>query len=127
MPNSAIIRDIVEGRFKEPVLRYSVRHQKFELLKELHYAGYTVPVGTLTDGVSSPLALRGLFPQCDEAFIPSIFHDFHYDTGKLGRKVCDDIFYQMMLDFGVSELRAKAMYAGLRVGGWTHYNNNYKR
>ena len=125
MPNRAIIRDIVTGKFKEPVLRYSVRHQDFVLLQELHYKGYTVPVGTRTDGVSSPLALRGLFPQCDEAFVPSIFHDFHYGVGKLSRKLSDEIFYSMMLDFGVSEFRAKAMYVGLRVGGWVHYNDDY--
>lgn len=53
----------------------------------------------------------------------SVLHDYLYATGLVSREDADEIFYQALIEDGLSVWRAKMMWTGVRVGGASHYNN----
>jgi len=49
-------------------------------------------------------------------------HDRLYDEGKLTRRQCDDVLYRALRAEGVARWRAWLFWAGVRLGGKSHYN-----
>ena len=88
----------------------------------------TVPKGFYWNGVSSPKIFYPLFPVWDVYASAALIHDWIYaqrgniETGQVTRREADDIFYNIMVEDGVSKLRAKAMWAFVRLTGWTVWN-----
>lgn len=80
-----------------------------------------VPSGFVTDLASIPrlpfvyLLLNGL---ADEA---GVVHDYLYSVGTLPRDVADKVLYEACILTGVSPWKASAIYAGVRIGGKSHY------
>jgi hypothetical protein len=80
-----------------------------------------VPEGFVTDLASIPrlpfvyLLLNGF---ADEA---GVVHDYLYSVGTLPRDVADKVLYEACILTGVSAWKASAIYAGVRVGGASHY------
>lgn len=90
----------------------------------------TVPEGYETDGFSIPQALWSLIGSPWNRFAPAaIVHDYLYTTNGLGvytRAEADKIFKWLLLVLGMGEIRARAMYRGVQVGGWVGWNRHKK-
>lgn len=80
-----------------------------------------VPAGFVTDLASVPrlpfvyLLLNGV---ADE---PGVVHDYLYSVGMFPRALSDKVLYEACLVTGVPTWKASAIYAGVRVGGASHY------
>jgi len=48
-------------------------------------------------------------------------HDHLYTTGELSRKECDGVLYRALRAEGVAKWRAWMFWAGVRIGGRSHY------
>ena len=65
----------------------------------------------------------------DDAIRAACFHDALYDLHDAGlipdckRKVVDQLFYDMLLEDGMTPIRAKYWHIGVRLGGWVSWNN----
>lgn len=78
------------------------------------------PVGFVTDLASVPRALWRIFPPFGKYTSAAIIHDYlyKYQPFNLTRKQCDNIFLQAMKESDVGWWSRKAMYHGVRAGGW---------
>jgi len=87
-----------------------------------------VPRGFVSDGCSMPrIAWRALGHPFDYAYLyEAILHDFFYRYQDVDRYTADRILYEM-LKGKVGLLRRKAIYRGLRLGGWVAWNANAKK
>ena len=95
---------------------------------------WPVPVGTDVDGASIPQPLWSLIggPWEGEYRDASVIHDYYCDTRIKSWKAVHRVFYNAMCASGVSELRAKTMYAAVYFCGphWsdtTTHNANLPR
>ena len=98
--------------------------QLFQLLADFTYqsdvAGLvTVPAGFVTDLASLPQAVLSLFGEIAQE--PSIPHDFAYSTGTMTRAHADSMLYEACILTGVPAWKAKLIYAGVRIGGASHW------
>ena len=86
--------------------------------------GIKIHSGYCWNGASVPWFLWPIIGSpFDPPFMaPSLFHDRVYDTGELPRKKADLLFKKLLIHNGVSVDLAKQMYAGVRIGGRSHYN-----
>lgn len=78
-----------------------------------------VPAGFVTDLASFPqwaLALLG-----DIAQQPAVPHDFVYNVHNVSRATADRMLYEACLLTGVPKWKALAIYAGVRIGGGSHW------
>lgn len=50
-------------------------------------------------------------------------HDWLYEQGQLTRRQCDDVLYRALRAEGVARWRAWFFWAGVRIGGKSHYNS----
>lgn len=79
-----------------------------------------VPAGFVTDLASFPqwaLALLG-----DIAQYPAVPHDFIYNMHTVPRATADSMLYEACLLTGVPKWKAVAIYAGVRIGGGSHWD-----
>lgn len=49
--------------------------------------------------------------------IPALIHDWLYASEMFERSICDEVFYMLLRQYGVSWLKSKAMYYAVRLGG----------
>jgi hypothetical protein len=85
-----------------------------------------VPPSFDTDLASIPKWLWPFVAPSHSAFIsPSILHDYLYTCHNgYTRKEIDYIFYEALVDNGVSGFAAFEMYLAVRMFGSKHYHNN---
>lgn len=77
------------------------------------------PTGYVTDLCSKPqIALSLLGDNEQEESVP---HDYAYGTHCIPRDVADKMLYESCILVGVSRWKAAAIYAGVRIGGASHY------
>jgi hypothetical protein len=83
----------------------------------------TVPAGFRTDLASVP-RLPVVYWLCGgRANKPAVVHDFLYTEGLVVRKVADAVFLEAMQAVGVPLAYRLLMWAGVRLGGASHYVN----
>lgn len=101
--------------------------QLYRLIEPFIYrsdvAGKTVivPDGFITDLASIPrlpLVYRELESIADMAGVP---HDYSYSTGLLPRDTADLMLKEACFLIGLPAWKVWAIYAGVRVGGQSHY------
>ncbi len=90
---------------------------------------HTVGIGFKTDGASIP---RILWPFIGSPFTgryrkPALTHDELYTTQKTTRLYADQVFLEGMEDRAVSFWKRRAMYIGVRIGGWYNWNKQKKK
>lgn len=97
------------------------------MLKEQYdKRGICVPAGFLYDGASIPRfcwSLIGLSP-FGAIIGPATIHDFLYVNGgiagralRLTKRETDELFYELMLEAGISKIKAKAAYQAVHMFG----------
>jgi hypothetical protein len=82
---------------------------------------FEVPVGFQTDLASVP-RLPVVYLLCGgRATKPAVLHDYLYSTGLVPREIADAIFREAMKSVCVPAAYRWLMWAGVRVGGASHY------
>jgi hypothetical protein len=81
----------------------------------------TVPAGFLTDLASTP-RLPIIYEVCGNiATKAAVVHDYLYTSGRESRAMADEVLHEAALLANVNEFRAWLMWAGVRLGGGSHY------
>lgn len=81
-----------------------------------------IPAGTITDLASVPRILWALIPPFGRHTNASILHDALYAKGdKRGRRWADQQFLEAMIALDVPDVRARVMWAAVRLAGWRHW------
>jgi hypothetical protein len=100
---------------------------KWRLGKPLSYSSevarrvITVPAGFETDLASVP-RLPLVYWLCGgRANKPAVVHDFLYTKGIVPREMADAVFLEAMRTVGVPIIYRRLMWAGVRLGGASHY------
>jgi len=107
-----------------------IKGGKVKLLTDLSFKVrgviITLKAGYIWDMASIPRFARGVIG-CPSEFIgESGVHDVLYESGLYPRDICDLILYLLLRSGGefkdkVDRITAKTIYAGVRVGGESHY------
>jgi len=87
---------------------------------------FTIPCGFVTDGASIPQVLHSILghPRNNDMGQAACLHDYLYRYGVVSRKKADQYLCEGMEALGASWAKRKAVYAGLRIGGyfaWRRY------
>jgi hypothetical protein len=82
---------------------------------------FTVPAGFQTDLASVPRLPLVFLLAGDSARKASVVHDFLYSTHAVTRTVADAVLKEASLLTGVPKWRAWLMWAGVRLGGASHW------
>jgi hypothetical protein len=96
---------------------------EYELTEGIIIEKIKIPSSYRWNGASVPSFLWPIIgsPFEPRFMAPSLVHDYGYEFGVLPRKQLDKIFKKLLLHNKVDEERANAMYAGVRIGGGSHY------
>lgn len=95
--------------------------QYFSFSSEVTKTEIIVPRLFVTDFASVPKiplvyeALGGI------AQMPAVIHDYLYSTGQVSRELADRVLLEAMTATEVPWLKRQLIYAGVRVGGGSHY------
>jgi hypothetical protein len=100
----------------------------WRLLSELVYQSdvaatvFVVPIGFVTDFASVP-RIPGVFDLVgDTAHAAAALHDWLYTTHPVPRDIADAVLQEAAKVSGVSPFKAWLMWAGVRVGGASHWS-----
>lgn len=120
---------------KQPLL-VPIQHEgqeRYQLVKpwgfSVHGADIDVPVGLVVDGASVPRAVWSFMPPDGLHRAAAFAHDFAYlHQGHLGavtltREQTDQLFYNLMVEAGVSPRRAGIAYRAVRMFGQSAWNS----
>jgi hypothetical protein len=80
-----------------------------------------VPNGFITDFASVPRIPLAFMLFGNIGHRAAVVHDYLYVTAQVSRKQADEILRDLLREEGAGSLRASLMYAGVRVGGASHY------
>jgi len=83
-----------------------------------------VPAGFDTDFASIPRPLQGVLDAVNDVAPAAVIHDFLYSSMILSRAAADAVFFEALRRNGVSWIRARALWAGVRVGGWSRWGED---
>lgn len=85
---------------------------------------FTVQAAFICDLASIPRILHVVLPKIGNHDKAAVGHDWLYRYQTCTRKEADQFFLAGMKDQGVSWWRRRAMYAGVRIGGWVTWNKH---
>jgi len=81
-----------------------------------------VPAGFRTDFASIPRPLQGFLDAVNDVAPAALVHDFLYTCGMFERReYADRVFLDALRANGVGWIRARTLWAGVRLGGGSHY------
>lgn len=75
--------------------------------------------GYVTDLCSQPQFTMSLLGECAQE--PSVPHDVSYSKHNIPRDVADRMLRELCLAYGVPGWKVMAIYAGVRIGGGSHW------
>ncbi|KKM05279.1 hypothetical protein LCGC14_1755700 [marine sediment metagenome] len=108
--------------------------RKIKLLSPISYTTnkgitHTAPEGFVSDGASIPAIFWIIIgsPFMGKYRRPVITHDLLYATQNVRRRYADRVFLEGMKDDLVSWWKRRAMYLGVRSGGWWPWYRHAKR
>jgi hypothetical protein len=99
---------------------YQLLHD-FSYLSDVAKGTITAPAGFVTDLASVPRLPFMFLALGDMGQEPGVIHDYLYSTGVLPRSMADSVLREALEVTGVSRVKANMFYAGVRVGGASHY------
>lgn len=114
------------GKFLDPLILRAYAPGEWVLMTDFRYQAadgtvYAAPKYFVTDLASIPWLAEPFF-SASEHRLPGVIHDSFYCLNQLPREKCDALFCEMLLAIGVSKLKARLMYAGVRIGGGPRYD-----
>lgn len=84
-----------------------------------------VPAGFCTDFASIPRPLQGFLDAVNDVAPAAVVHDFLYTSQMFeSRAMADRIFFDALRANGVGWMRARTLWAGVRLGGWIKWGKN---
>jgi len=94
------------------------------LLEDVEVGGYTIPSGFCSDGCSCPRSLWSYCSPFDGRYL-RIFclHDYLYSTKAVSRKKADKIMRDLLVEAGMSSVKAYSIYLAVRTFGGSHYED----
>lgn len=81
-----------------------------------------VPSGFVTDFASVPRIPLAFMLFGNIGHRSATVHDYLYSTAVVSRQQADEILRNLLREEGAGAMRANLMYAGVRLGGASHYN-----
>ena len=104
----------------------------FKLCRAIYYLAvdgtiYVIPIGSGTDGASTPAAIWPALPPFGDYWLAAVLHDaayrntLQYPDGTpcaLTKEACDDLFKEAMDSLGVNDDITATLYEGVKYGGW---------
>ena len=84
----------------------------------------TAPVGTQSDGASTPRIIWDAIPPFGRYWPACVIHDWLYRDTKRDKTFCDNVLYEAMLALGVDVETAKIIYEGVHLFGWKAFNDD---
>jgi hypothetical protein len=84
----------------------------------LNQYGIIINEGFQTDLVSSPRLLWFIIPPHGVSVNAAVVHDFLSRNKIVKRKVCDDIFFELLKETQLRSWQCLAMYLFVRAFGW---------
>ena len=108
---------------KQPILKPVPQKNKYELVEDYKATCenhiFYLPEGFVFDGASIPVYARAITypPFHPDVMAAAIVHDYLYKTKPVNRKLADLIFYERLLENGVSKIKAQMMHKALRLFG----------
>jgi len=98
------------------------------LLQDLIYKGsretFTIPKGFKTDFGSVPWIFQWLVPGAGRGKKAFVLHDYLYQMqfDEVPRKDADGLMSRVMKELDCWKIRSWSAWAGVRIGGWFHWN-----
>ena len=91
----------------------------FELEGRVH----TIAPGYISDGASVPVMLWGIIspPVDPRTLVPSVIHDWLYETHVVPRRVADRHYRESLVKNGFPVCLSYAVWIGVRAGGWFYW------
>lgn len=93
--------------------------------KEQPARDLVVPAEFCTDFASIPRPLQGFLDAVNDVAPAAVVHDFLYTSQMFeSRAMADQIFFDALRANGVGWMRARTLWAGVRLGGWIKWGKN---
>lgn len=105
------------------LLTKKVGKRKWELIEDWQTPYGVVPKEFTSNGANVPRFLWWFLDPATEAFEASVLHDYFYDHAIQTKAHADQVFYQTLRTYGVSEHKAQTAYWAVRNFG----NGKYPR
>jgi len=84
-----------------------------------------VPAGFCTDFASIPRPLQGFLDAVNDVAPAAVIHDFLYTSQMFeDRANADGVFFDALRANGVGWMRARTLWAGVRLGGWIKWGKD---
>jgi hypothetical protein len=84
----------------------------------------TVPVGTTSDGASTPREIWNFIPPFGTYWKAAFLHDYLYRDTQLPKVRCDDLLKEAMECLNVDPVEVKTIYEGVNLGGQCSFNQD---
>lgn len=87
---------------------------------------YTVPIGSTSDGASTPRFIWSIIPPFGKYFLAAVLHDRLYRNTVFSKALCDNILHEACLSLGDNKVEAWEIYEGVKLGGHSSFNLDRK-
>ena len=84
----------------------------------------TVPVGTTSDGASTPRIMWRVIPPFGKYWKAAFLHDYLYRDSNFPKDFCDSVVLEAMEELGVTEAEAHTIYEGVHLFGFSAFNED---
>ncbi len=128
---SGCTKDILDTAFTTEVCIKPYKNYYYHTCHDIKFSvdgkQFIIPKGFKTDLASFPkIAWPIMAPAHSSLIRPAIVHDWFYrKTCDFTRIQADLIFYHMLKNDGITNLRASLMYYAVRWFGYKYYNEDY--
>ncbi len=107
---------------------FAIADHPLRYMSDIARRMFTVPVGFFTDFYSVPFWMPTIYvliaALCDRR--PAALHDWLYYAAITNRETADKILREAMQVSGVPAWKCNSVYWGLRIGGWSAWNEHRK-
>lgn len=86
----------------------------------------TVPIGTKSDGASTPRLIWREIPPFGIYWRAAFLHDYLYRDTERPKAECDDIFLEAMESLGTPAIESRTIYEGVHLFGWASFDGDRK-
>jgi hypothetical protein len=110
-----------------PLIDNGYRTLQQDLIYETPFRSFIIPKGFKTDYASVPKVFWNILPPTGVYTYAAVLHDYLYHTGIVSKEDADKLFYDVMLELGVSKVKAYGMYKAVDMFGFKAWNDHKKR